>query len=339
MAVQLDCLRCEKCGRTFVYVEPSVDGEEEIRCAGCERRVPIVNGVLRFACEPEDDLARRTQKSFGYEWTHFKDATASGETNFQDYFHGIDLRSLADATVLDAGCGMGRHARYLSPHAGRIIAVDFSSAIEAASANLAGCGNVYCLQADLTRLPLVDGGFDFIYSMGVLHHLADTEDVLRGLVRKLKYGGRLRLYLYWKRKGLSGRLLRLVDLARRASTRLPHPLLRVGCLMLSILLWIGVVLPYQALFALGIRRPERWPLVVYTKYPFAVLYNDQFDRFSAPLEKRYSTEEAEDLLRSCGLTDVHVQAMYGWLVDGVRPNASGEEPATNISAPTGSTCC
>src|SRR2546426_5015037 len=34
-------------------------------------------------------------------------------------------------------------------------------------------------------------------------------------------------------------------------------------------------------------RHETWPLFVYAKYPFNVLYNDQFDRFSAPIEKRY----------------------------------------------------
>jgi hypothetical protein len=57
---------------------------------------------------------------------------------------------------------------------------------------------------------------------------------------------------------------------------------------------------------------------VYTKYPFTVLYNDQFDRFSAPLEKRYSEQEARTLLESAGLRDVTTRSMFGWLVDGRR---------------------
>ena len=42
-------------------------------------------------------------------------------------------------------------------------------------------------------------------------------------------------------------------------------------------------------------RVGSWPLSIYTKYPFNVLYNDQFDRFSAPIEKRYSEAEVRTL--------------------------------------------
>jgi hypothetical protein len=42
------------------------------------------------------------------------------------------------------------------------------------------------------------------------------------------------------------------------------------------------------------------------------------DRFSAPLEKRYSESEARRLLEQAGLHDVRTQPMFGWLVDGVR---------------------
>src|SRR6185295_6706925 len=125
----------------------------------------------------------------------------SGETNFNDYFAGINFESLRGRTVLDAGCGMGRHARQLAPHTGRLIAVDFSRAIDQAARNTAGLPNVGCVQADLLALPFADESFDFIYSLGVLHHIEQTEVAIRNLVRKLKAGGRLRIYLYWKRHG------------------------------------------------------------------------------------------------------------------------------------------
>jgi SAM-dependent methyltransferase len=274
--------------------------------------------VPRFIETPIDDLSRRTQASFGYEWTHFDDWMASGSTNFHDYFSGLDLADLRSATVLDAGCGMGRHARLLAPHCERLLAVDFSRAVDAAARNLSGMSNVTCVQADLTDLPVADESFDFIYSMGVLHHLADTEGSVRALAGKLRPGGRLRVYLYWKRGGVSGWMLSLVNVMRRFTTRLPFPILRALCWMLSVLLYGGVVLPYRVVRALGIRAVDRWPLFVYTKYPFTVLYNDQFDRFSAPLEKRYSEQEARTLLESAGLRDVTTRSMFGWLVDGRR---------------------
>ena len=313
----LPLLRCPRCAGRFEW-RPLGDADGVLVCQGCSHEVPVRGGIPRFVASPDDDLARRTQASFGYEWTHFKDWKPSGSTNFQDYFSGIDLQSLERAHVLDAGCGMGRHARQLSSHCRRILAVDFSRAIDAAARNVADRPNVSCVQADLTALPLADEAFDFVYSMGVVHHLSNTEQAVAGLARKLRPGGTLRLYLYWKRGGWSGRLLRLVSALRRVTTRLPFPVLKALCWVLSVFLYAGVVAPYRALIALGIRAPERWPLFVYTKYPFNVLYNDQFDRFSAPLEKRYSEAEARALLEGAGLRDVRTRPMFGWLVDGVR---------------------
>ena len=114
-------------------------------------------------------------------------------------------------------------------------------------------------------------------------------------------------------------MLGLVSLVRLVTTRLPFPLLKLLCWMLSALLMAFVVLPYRLANALGIRGIESWPLYVYAKYPFNVLYNDQFDRFSAPLEKRYSSAEVRALLGSVGLADIAVRPCYGWVADGTKP--------------------
>ena len=267
--------------------------------------------------DDQQAVARRTRASFGYEWTHFKDWKPSGETNFTDYFANFDLGWLRGRTVLDAGCGMGRHARQVAPFAAAVVAIDFSDAIDQAVRNVSTQPNVQCVQADLARLPVADETFDFVYSMGVLHHLDDTTGALRGLARALKPGGRLRLYLYWKRDGFVGALLSVVTFARKLTTRLPFGLLRALCWMLSVALFVGVVVPYRLLLTFGVST-DAWPLAVYAKYPFNVLYNDQFDRFSAPLEKRYSETEVRALLESVGLREVRVHKRFGWIGDGVK---------------------
>jgi SAM-dependent methyltransferase len=306
-------LRCSSCGAS---VSRRAD---EIVCDHCQRPFPIRKGIPRFVEVAGDEMALRTQASFGYEWTHFNDWRQSGETNFNDYFQGVDLGSLRGALVLDAGCGMGRHARQVAPFARRVFALDFSLAIEQAARNTSDLENVECIQGDLLALPLADSAFDFVYSLGVLHHLADTERAVASLVRKLRPGGRLRVYLYWKRHGWKGALLGVVTAARQITVHLPFPLLRALCGVLSVALFAGVVLPYRALSAAGIRRHRDWPLFVYSKYPFNVLYNDQFDRFSAPIEKRYEAEEVRGLLEAAGLRDVQVRPCFGWLADGVKP--------------------
>jgi SAM-dependent methyltransferase len=309
----LALLRCLSCGGRLSAVDDGC-----IACARCGTRAPVVGGIPRFVDVPDDATARRTQESFGYEWTHFSDWRDSGPANFHDYFEGVDLRSLRGCAVLDAGCGMGRHARQIAPFAGRVVAIDFSRAIDQAARNVSDMPNVDCVQADLLALPLADDSFDFVYSLGVLHHLEETERALKSLVGKVRPGGRLQIYLYWKRYGWAGRVLSVVTLARRVTTRLPLGLLKALCWVLSLGLYSGVVVPYRVLTAMGVRAHESWPLFVYAKYPFNVLYNDQFDRFSAPLEKRYSRHEVKALLESAGLRDVQVRPCFGWVARGIK---------------------
>ena len=61
------------------------------------------------------------------------------------------------------------------------------------------------------------------------------------------------------------------------------------------------------------------PLGQYVEYPFRVLWNDQLDRFSAPIEKRYSRAQVETLMREAGLTGVTLLGGYGWRAVGTRP--------------------
>jgi SAM-dependent methyltransferase len=214
---------------------------------------------------------------------------------------------------------MGRHARHVARSAERVVALDFSRAIDQAARNTADLPNVECVQGDLLVLPFADNTFDFVYSLGVLHHLEQTHAAVDSLVRKLKPGGRMRIYLYWKRHGWKGRLLDAVTVSRRFTTQMPFPALRACCAVLSVGLFGAIVLPYRTLSAAGIRGHEDWPLFVYSKYPFNVLYNDQFDRFSAPIEKRYDVNEAASLLKNAGLVDVAVRSCFGWIVDGTKP--------------------
>lgn len=310
----LELLRCPHCRGRLARAAA------DLTCRQCGRTAPVVAGIPRFVKDEDFDAgeaASRTRESFGYEWTHFNDWKPSGET-FGDYFANFDLDWLKGRTVLDAGCGMGRHARQIAPFADTVVAVDFSTAIDEAARNVADQANVQCVQGDLTRLPVADEAFDLVFSMGVLHHIADTAGTLRGLVRALKPGGRLRLYLYWKRTGLAGALLSLATLARLVTVRLPFPLLRILCWLLSMVLMAGVILPYRLLLALGVDVRDTWPLAIYAKYPFNVLYNDQFDRFSAPIEKRYSEAEVAALLESAGLRDIRVFSRFGWIGDGVK---------------------
>jgi hypothetical protein len=93
------------------------------------------------------------------------------------------------------------------------------------------------------------------------------------------------------------------------------------CYPLAVVLYAGVVAPYRLLRRVPAARrlAEELPLKTYADYPFGVLVNDQFDRFSAPIEHRFDEDQARALLANAGCVDVTSLANAGWVLDGVMP--------------------
>ncbi len=105
--------------------------------------------------------------------------------------------------ILDAGCGTGVSTDYLAhlnPDS-EVLAVDISSgALEVAKERLQRSGAMKQAQISLEKLSLFDLSkskkYDYINSVGVLHHLDDPGDGLKMLKGLLKDQGLLHLSLY-----------------------------------------------------------------------------------------------------------------------------------------------
>ena len=61
---------------------------------------------------------------------------------------------------------------------------------------------------------------------------------------------------------------------------------------------------------------ESLPLKQYASYPFSVCVNDQFDRFSAPIERRYTRAQVRGWFERAGMEEVAVRPHYGWVGTG-----------------------
>jgi SAM-dependent methyltransferase len=100
-----------------------------------------------------------------------------------------------EPVMLDAGCGIGRVARYAARHCRSLWAADASEAMLAmARRRLANLGNIRFTRCLGTRLPEIpDASVDLAYSVLVLQHL-EREDaflLLGDIHRVLRPGGRL----------------------------------------------------------------------------------------------------------------------------------------------------
>lgn len=279
---------------------------------------PLDMTDVKVEHEGQDNAVAATRASFGFEWTRFAAMRPEWEQNFWGYFAPKTAEFFKDKLVLDAGCGMGRHL-YYSAKAGAVgVGVDFSRAVDAAAHNTREFPKCHVVQADLAQLPFRPGTFDLIYSLGVLHHAPDPEGLFQALLGYLKPGGEARIFVYWGGEDAprwKRAMIQTLTAFRRITTRLPHGTLHALCYPIAAGMWLSFVLPYQLLSRLKPTRrvAEQLPMKQYAAYPFGVLVNDQFDRFSAPLERRYSRAEVVEWLEREGLEDATVTPYFGWL--------------------------
>ena len=143
------------------------------------------------------NLDRATVDGFGQEWSRFTQAEL-GEPErqrvFAEYFSIFRWERLppGGGVGADIGCGSGRWAALVAPRVSRLHLVDASSqALAVARANLAHQDNVSFHEASVDALPFPDNSLDFAYSLGVLHHVPDTEAAIVSVARKLKPGAPL----------------------------------------------------------------------------------------------------------------------------------------------------
>ncbi len=110
--------------------------------------------------------------------------------------------------ILEDGCGIGMYVQHLSPFGGTVVGLeyDFERAVEARA------NSPHIINAAGEFIPLPSSTFDLILSHEVLEHVQDDRLAVREMVRALKPGGRIVLFvpnrgypfethgIYWKGK-------------------------------------------------------------------------------------------------------------------------------------------
>jgi SAM-dependent methyltransferase len=144
-----------------------------------------------------------------------KQAKVDAEMPIRLRLLGIAPADYVGRRVLDAGCGTGEYAAWYGRQGGQVTAVDLSEpSLRRAAQYAAGQGlsNVRFDKQSVLALDFPDGSFDYVYSMGVLHHTPDPYGGFRELCRVLRPGGVLVVSLY-------NRFSRLPHNARQALVR------------------------------------------------------------------------------------------------------------------------
>ena len=322
---------CPSCRSGLDLVVDTRDDEHilegALSCRTCPRRFEIRGGVPRLLSFPELPPDKKaTAEGFGYAWKKFHSLTPDYEEQFLSWIAPIDRAFFVGKRVLDSGCGKGRHLVLSAQFGAReVIGIDLSEAVDAAFANTRHLPNVHVLQADIYDLPL-RAEYDYIYSIGVLHHLPAPEQGFQNLVEKLAPGATISAWVYGREN--NGWIIYGINpLRERLTSRLNLPVLQK--------LSAAVALPLYA-YARAVVRPlaeyraDLARRLFYASYmdhighfSFAEVHSIVFDHLLAPTAFYLRRDEFEAWFERAGLVDAQVswRLNNSWRGCGRRPAA------------------
>ncbi len=330
--------------------------EGALRCIGCKREYPIIEGVPRilepallatlkdrhpsfFSRHPEFDPRPQqpapsdphplldTLESFTRQRLDLKPPGPEFAAQWHEHFRKVlgpsdALADLRGRLVVDLGCGFGRHLYSAAEAGAEVIGVDLSGGVDRAWQNTLHFPKVHVVQADLFALPVSDGTFDIAWSFGVLHHLPDPLTGFRVLVSLARPGGGLvAIWVYgYEGMAFTYRLSHLRSLRRLLADQGPRARVAASKLVaaaLSLAYW----LPLRLLGALGgVHRLRRLPLSEQAVQGWSARVAAVHDRLSTPITHYHDRPELLDWFSEAALVDVEVTDTIrrGWRAHGRR---------------------
>jgi SAM-dependent methyltransferase/uncharacterized protein YbaR (Trm112 family) len=309
----IEILRCPRTNRRL-SLEHAEFRDGQVRSGllvaeGGEHRYPIVDGIPRFAA------GSNYTDNFGMQWNRFRqtqlDSYSGQPISAKRFWNstGWSAAALAGKWVLDAGCGAGRFAEVAAQAGARVVALDYSNAVDACSANLREHRNVHVVQGDIYALPFAKALFPFVYSLGVLQHTPDVGRAFAALPPMVCAGGRLCVDFYGRRFGTMLHAKYLCrPLTKRMSQQKLFDLLRSAVpLMLPVSRVVGrvpvfgrvlkrliPVVDYCGIYPLNDQQLKEWALL------------DTFDMLSPRFDKPQKATKVRGWLEAAGLLDVEV---------------------------------
>jgi SAM-dependent methyltransferase len=252
---------------------------------------------------------------FGYQWGEYSELRPEYEAQFRAWTAPLAAEDWRGRDFLDVGCGMGRNSHWPMTYGARSgVAIDLDDRSLAAARRALAPWPALEVQAMSVYEIAFENAFDVVFSIGVIHHLAEPERALRQMAKAARPGGRVLIWVYGHEN--NEWIVRYFDPLRRLLfARLPIGLTHALSLAPTAGLWLFL--------RLGLGRLEYLQRI--RSYPFRRLRNIVFDQMLPRIAHYWRRDEVAALMRAAGLSDISVVAVNGmsWAAIGSK---AGEVP-------------
>ncbi len=253
---------------------------------------------------------KNTVEGFGDEWSRFDQSDLPEDEQkllFDEYFSVFPWENISKESVgFDLGCGSGRWAKSVAPKVKKLICIDPSSALDIAKKNLSNFDNCEFQSTTVDDISIDNNSMDFGYSLGVLHHVPNTEMGIKQCVEKLKKGAPLLLYLYYRfdnRPFWFRFIWSISDLLRKIISKMPYGLRYIFSQIIAVAIYFPLARSSFYMEKLNL-NVSNFPLSSYKNLSFYTMRTDALDRFGTRLEQRFTRDEIKIMMENAGLENI-----------------------------------
>ena len=261
--------------------------------------------------DTDDTVITGSAERFGYEWDEYAELRPEYEEQFRRWTVLLPPQEWIGKTFLDVGCGMGRNAYWAASWgATEGLAIDIDDrSLASARRTLAKFPQVAVEKRSAYEIGECDR-FDIVFSIGVIHHLADPAAALRGMLGATRPGGRVLIWVYGLEN--NGWIVTFLNPLRKALfSKLPIALVHHLSLYPAAALWLGL--------RLGIGRTAYFKLI--RQWTFRQLRSVVFDQMLPRIANYWAKADVDQLMRDCGLQQVELSWVneMSWCAVGRKP--------------------